>query len=176
MSINANSRIVIKETADKPAGIVVPAPNRIAEIIAQKGSCEWSDIKGAHKEVAECCECDAADIPDDRTFRDAWEMDMDAADSTYSGKRVRLNKAKGVEIAKQKIREVRNKKLKDMDVKAIIADEKGDKAKKAEVITKKQKLRDATDDPRLTLADNEVDLKLAMSCICDECEAEDVEV
>ena len=62
--------------------------------------------------------------------------------------------------------------LKKKDLEVMRADEEGDTAKKAAAVASKQKLRDATDDVRLTNAADEVELKSAMEAICAECEAE----
>ena len=100
---NANTRVIVQDDPNSPVKIVVPAPKRVAEIIKAKGSFSMDDIKGAHKEASNFCECDASELPTDRTFRNAWDLDADASDPTYSGKRVKLNKAKGQQIAKDRV-------------------------------------------------------------------------
>lgn len=94
---------------------------------------------------------DVSAIPIDRTFRNAWrnnaagkpEVDMPAAR----------------ELWRDKMRRARGPKLAALDVEYQRADEAADAGKKAEVVKRKQLLRDVTDDPRIEAAKTPDDLK-----------------
>jgi len=92
---------------------------------------------------------DAADIPADRTFRDAWE-DNDG---------VKVNMPKAREIHKVKLRLLRGPKMAALDIAYMRADEIGDSAEKARIKAQKQALRDVTADPRISAATTPDDLK-----------------
>lgn len=80
------------------------------------------------------------DIPQDRTFRDAWVR-------APKGIGVDMPKARG--IYRARLREFRAPLLYALDVQYQRADETGDKASKAAVAQAKQRLRDAPEDPRI---------------------------
>lgn len=94
-------------------------------------------------------EIDPADLPADRTFRNAW-----IDDGT-----LRVNQRKAAEIHKDRLRRDRAPLLAALDVEYQRADETGDAKKKEEIVARKQKLRDITADPRLTSAVTPDDLK-----------------
>lgn len=163
--MDINSRIVIQDDVNSPAKIVVPSPSAVAR------TSDWNQIKGAHQGAVEKVECTKDDLPSDRTFRNAWDIDKDATDPTYAGKRVKLNLTKGQEIAKENIRITRAPVLARLDVEYMQADEAGNSAGKSAAAAKKQTARDATADARITAATNEVELKAAMEAIQAEIEA-----
>jgi len=72
---------------------------------------------------------------------------------------ITVNMTKAVEIKKDQIRAERNPKLAALDVEFMRAVEAGDTAKQAEISTKKQALRDATDDPAIAAATTPDELK-----------------
>lgn len=76
-------------------------------------------------------------LPADRVFRDAWTDDN--ATPTVD---IRVDKAN--EIHRNKLRELRQPLMNKLDVDYTRADEVGDKTKKQDIATKKQKLRDIT--------------------------------
>jgi hypothetical protein len=86
---------------------------------------------------------DQADIPTDRTFRNAWKLD---------GETVGIDMAKAREIHKTRIREARAPMLASLDVEYQRADERGEADKKRHIADRKQALRDVTADPRLAAA------------------------
>lgn len=90
---------------------------------------------------------DDADIPKDRTFRNAWDKNL-VVDMT-----------KAVEIQKNTLRFMRAQKLLDTDVEFLKAIEAGDTKKQQEISEKKQALRDVTNDPRLAAAKTPEELK-----------------
>jgi len=72
---------------------------------------------------------------------------------------ITVNMTKAVEIKKDMIRAEREPKLAALDVEFMRAVEAGDTAKQAEISTKKQALRDATDDPAIAAATTPDELK-----------------
>ena len=77
---------------------------------------------------------DNSELPSDQTFRDALEVN--------SG--IKFNHEKAKIIWKNKWREARKPKLASLDIDFIRAVESGNQAKQAEIIGKKQALRDVT--------------------------------
>lgn len=91
-------------------------------------------------------------IPQDRSFRDAWE-DKD---------KITVNMPKAREVHKQKLRAIRAPLLVAADVEFMRAVETGDKVAQAAATTKKQALRDATDFADIASAATPDELKLAI--------------
>lgn len=86
---------------------------------------------------------DRKDVPDDRTYRNAWKSD---------GARVVHDMAKAREVHRQRIRRVRAAKLTELDVAYQRADEGGDFGLKQVIARRKQELRDLTADPAIDAA------------------------
>lgn len=76
-----------------------------------------------------------------------------------------VNMEKAKEIAKDTVRANRKQLLEQLDVEMMRALESGDTAKQTEIATKKQALRDATDNPLLTAAETPEDLKAAIPTV-----------
>ncbi len=87
---------------------------------------------------------------DDRTFRDAWEID---------GKGVKVWMERAREIHKQHLRRQRESEFDKLDVEQMIALGYGDKAEQDLVEAKKQKLRDAPSHPAIAMAKTPDELK-----------------
>lgn len=79
---------------------------------------------------------------------------------------VNMNKAR--EIKKDLIRLERDPKLAELDVAFMKAVEQGDTALQAEIATKKQALREATDDPAIQAASTPEELKAIVPAALDE--------
>ncbi len=92
-------------------------------------------------------------IPTDRTFRDAWKVVAGGVDHDMT---------KAREIHKARLRVMRVPKLAQLDTEYMRADEDGDAAKKAEIVSKKQALRDVTAHPDIAAAQNIAQLKAAI--------------
>ena len=75
---------------------------------------------------------DESEIPTDRTFRNAWNYDL----------KEDLSKSK--EIWKEKLRADRKPLLEELDVEYMKALELGDDVSQADIVARKQKLRDVT--------------------------------
>jgi hypothetical protein len=80
-------------------------------------------------------EIDPAHIPQDRTFRNAWTDDRPTATID-----VDMEKARPIHM--NRLRAVRNEKLKSLDVPYQIAMETGAEAERREIAARKQALRD----------------------------------
>lgn len=78
----------------------------------------------------------SADIPSDRTFRNAWEH------CPIKGAKVSVPKAKAIHL--EKLRSFRTPKLAALDIEYQKADEAGDTQAKKTIAAKKQALRDVT--------------------------------
>ena len=95
-------------------------------------------------EGAEYAIVDSNDLPNDRYFRDAW-----AFNSVIGAIDVDLTSAKNIHL--DNLRALREPLLKALDVEMLKAIEIGDDVLKAEVVQKKQALRDVT---KITLSDD----------------------
>lgn len=93
--------------------------------------------------------CEADEIPGDRTFRDAWELSPE--------KKCRVNIGKARDIQRQRLREQRAPKLAELDVAFMRALERGEPT--GAIVAEKQRLRDATSDPRIEAAQTLDELK-----------------
>jgi len=93
----------------------------------------------------------AATTPQDRTFRDAWQLDgQDVID-------VDMTKAR--EIWRDKIRTARKSKLEKLDAEFMKALEDGNTPLQTSLAAQKQALRDAPADPAIETAQTPEDLK-----------------
>lgn len=132
---------IIYQTEDGGIGIIIPAPEcglTIEEIAAK-------DVPaGVSFKIV-----DAADIPRDRTFRNAW------ADTGAIV--VNMNKAR--DIKRDQIRAQRAPLLAALDIEFMRASEKGDTGAMAAIAARKQALRDATKDPAIEAAATPDELK-----------------
>lgn len=117
--------------------IVIPVPNfkgTMEELVAK-------DVpSGVVSEIV-----DVADIPSDRTFRNAWEHD-----TTTAPEKIKVSMPKAKEIAHKKRRSDREEAFKPLDIKATIPSE----ATVAE--TARQAIRDAD-------AQKQIDIDNAMT-------------
>jgi hypothetical protein len=93
------------------------------------------------------------EIPEDRTFRNAWK-------DTPKGIAVDMPKAR--EIHKARLRNIRAPLLADLDTEYMRADEAGDAAEKKRIAKRKQELRDVTDHPAIAKAKTPDELKAAI--------------
>lgn len=121
--------------------IVVPAP----------GATQADAMKAVPPD-AEFKVVDKSEIPEDRTFRDAWEKQG-------AGIGHNMDKAKAIKL--DQVRAERAPMLAALDVEFMRAVEAGDTAKQAEIAAKKQALRDATKDPAILNAESVEELKAA---------------
>lgn len=97
---------------------------------------------------------DAADIPSDRSFRDAWRHGKEGV--------VMVDMDIAIEVHKTRLRAARAPMLAALDVEYQRADEAADPIAKASIVERKQQLRDITKLRRLTEAKS-VDELLSVS-------------
>lgn len=93
---------------------------------------------------------EAADIPPDRSFRNAWRHDAGV---------ISVDMPKAREVHKAHIRKARQAALTALDVAYQRADETGDAAGKAQIAKRKQALRDLTAHPGIAKAATPQDLQ-----------------
>lgn len=96
---------------------------------------------------------DESEIPADRTFRNAWKADLT------------VDMVKAREIHRAKLRDIRKPLLEALDTDYMRADEAGDTALKAQIASKKQALRDVTDDPAIAAATSPEELKAVLPSV-----------
>lgn len=89
------------------------------------------------------------DMPNDRVFRDAWDVDTSRSSITIDMSRAR-------EIWRDKIRQARASEFSKLDTEFMMALERGQDTKK--IVERKQKLRDATKDPAIESAKTPAEL------------------
>lgn len=147
------------------AAIVCPSPEFI------KSGKSPTEMNGHPGSGVPHVQCDESEIPSDRTFRNAWKLDVTKGPEDFPGKPIKCDMAKAVALAKDKVREVRNPKLAALDVEYQRADESNDNAGKAAVVAKKNQLRDAPADARLVAASDHDGLKAAMEAVIADVEA-----
>lgn len=93
---------------------------------------------------------EGSDLPQDRTFRDAWVFD---------GKKVTHDMPKVRDVHRDRLRRARIPKFEALDVAYQCADEAGDAGEKRRIGQRKQALRDVTADPRIEAAQTPDELK-----------------
>lgn len=93
---------------------------------------------------------DALELPQDRTFRNAWKD---------TGAAVAHDMPKCRELHKDTLRRIRAPLMTALDTAYLRADEVGDLAEKARIAAKKQALRDVTADPAIAAATTPEELK-----------------
>lgn len=127
-------------------------PGRVA-ILVPDANCGLSIADIAAKDVPQGVPyeiVDEADIPTDRTFRNAW---------TKAGKSIATDMPKARDIWRDRMREVRAPLLAALDVAYLKADEEGKLAVKAGIAAQKAALRDVTQDAAIEAAATPEDLK-----------------
>lgn len=119
-----------------------------AEAIAK-----WPAHRQAEINTAAIRPIDQAEIPQDRTYRNAW---------TDTGASIGHDMVKAQELHRAVLRRVRAPLLAELDVAYIRADEAGDAAAKASIASQKQVLRDVTEDPAIVAAKTFEELKASI--------------
>lgn len=128
---------------DNPDGsvrILIPAKGMdINEVLARQG-------------ITDAVIVEDHEVPSDRTFRNAWVKGQ-------GPNKVDVDMPKAREIHMTKIRKARDKKLADMDVQYMRADEAGNASEKAAIAQQKQALRDIPTTFDLSVATTPDELK-----------------
>lgn len=163
MEIN-NMRIIYTRASDGGVSVVIPARQEdvvrslshdkaMSKLIAKMSPIDfmhWVRKRDVPKDAINVKIVDDSDIPDDRTFRDAWHHD---------GKEISVHMEKAREIHKAKLRRARSPLLEKLDTEFLHALEKGNKAKLKEIADEKQRLRDITAHPDIEQAATPDELK-----------------
>lgn len=99
-----------------------------------------------------------SELPATREFRAAWRDHGKIVEDISECRK----------IYKDRLREARKPLLESLDIEYQIADEQGNTARKREVAIEKQRLRDATDDPRIEAAQTVEELRTINPLIKEE--------
>lgn len=146
---------------------IVPALRELVEVTPAEWRPETDTefcqrlIDGGHDVPAEAREVaivDAADIPADRTFRNAWRGARDAAEPVALGC-VHVCMAAARNLHRDAIRAVRATKMAALDVAYMRALERGLSGEMTRITARKQALRDAPADPAIEAAKTPEELK-----------------
>lgn len=113
------------------------------------------------QEVVSWREIDISGIPSDRTFRNAW---CDVTPEPV----IDIDMTKARNIHRDRLREMRAPKLAALDIEYQRADEAGDTQAKRDISSRKQALRDVTDDPAIDAAKTPEELKLVIPAALQE--------
>lgn len=132
-------QLCVLSRADGGISILKIKPEKSVEEEISK----WKETAAAEWLPASVLPCSPDDIPQDRTFRNAWKRQVG---------RVVVDMTQAREIHRSRLRVMRGPKLAALDVDVVRALESGDQAKLAEIAAKKQALRDVTSDPAIDAA------------------------
>ncbi len=150
-------KVRIYQPASGPAQVVIPNPRLRAEGESED---EFIARIALHAEAAspvlaaigDRADVDVSALPPDRDFRDAWRL---------SGGAPRVDMTAAREIHRTKLRAARAPKLAELDAEYIRELEKGGQGRPADVVTKKQTLRDLPAEPAIDAAETPDDLRAA---------------
>ncbi len=132
--MNPNTRIAYTQP-DGTVAIVIPTPEFIAGGGDINQLMEKSVPEGALRAIVR-----EDEIPSDRYFRDAWVLDEG----------IKVHRATAEQIHLNKLREIRDEKLKEQDIEYQKALEFRDDAAMNRIANKKKKLRDMPEDVDFT--------------------------
>jgi hypothetical protein len=113
----------------------------------------WHPNLQSEIDIAGIREITLDEVPTDRTFRDAWKLDL-----TH-------DMAKARDIQREHLRRLCAPKLAALDVEYQRADEAGDVALKRQIAAQRQALRDVTGDPAIEAAQAPDELKAVIPAV-----------
>jgi hypothetical protein len=122
---------IIYTRPDGGIDVIVPAPAFVARFASEDEAMEALRAKRVPAGALDAAIVET--VPDDRAFRDAWELDQAS---------VAVNMPKARAIHMDRIRRARDTELQALDVETMKAVGKGDDTERDRVETEKQKLRD----------------------------------
>ena len=136
-------KVIMFENIDGTVGICAPDQGYINNLLLERdteGELIYPDSDACIVAIAEK-DCggfpyeivEHSQLPQDRTFRNAWKVKAGGAD-------VDMPKARTIQM--DRIREKRSTKWDDLDQEYMICDEQGDAPGKSEIAAQKQVLRD----------------------------------
>lgn len=136
------TKVAVYTNKDGGLNVLIPADPAMIESIAER------DIpSGTEYHII-----DRSELPQDRTFRNAWKHEEGVVSHC-------MDKCR--EIHKAHLREKRAPLLAALDLEYMRADEEGDAMKKNRIAADKQSLRDITKHPDIASAKTPEELKLA---------------
>ena len=118
---------------DGGVSVVVPDPHYIAEFASEAEAIAAILAKDVPADASDVVEITTADLPGNRLFRDDWRM---------AGGRPRVDMTLARETHMNRIREMRDQKLAELDTEWQKALEENDAAKRRNIEAEKQRLRD----------------------------------
>ena len=134
-------RKIIYQRLDGGVSVVHPVINTLGEVAGfTEAQAEQRAFAKLPADAINPRFVDAADIPTDRTFRDAWKPDLT------------VDMPKAREIHREHLRQMRAPLLAALDAEYLRADELGDLTEKARIASKKIALRNVTADPAIGAA------------------------
>jgi len=142
--------------ADGGVSIVCPLPKSEVEVVlgamtdSEHDEHVWATSVPVN--AVDAVYIENAAIPADREFRAAFKL---------NGKSIAFDLVKAKELQLEKIRQARAPKLLALDTDFMLALENGDEAKKLEVVSAKQALRDITEPLKALVPTSIEDVKMA---------------
>lgn len=124
---------IIYTRPDGGVSVVCPTPEFMSSFENESEAISALREKNVPADATNIKECNVADLPHRDSFRSAW---------TQTGDTPTVDMAKARVIKTDQIRPERNKRLADLDVTYLRADEAGDTATKEKIAVQKQKMRD----------------------------------
>jgi len=144
-------RKILYSRPDGGLSVVHPVRNTLGETLTTDAEIEQRAWDKLPTDAINPQFIDAAVVPADRTFRNAW---------SHGGSTVNVDMGKAREIHKDKLRELRKPLLEALDVQFMRALELGQDTKA--IVDKKQALRDVTSDAAISAAKTPDELKAAI--------------
>ena len=152
---------IVFPRADGGVSIVAPAPEFLAKYpteaeglaALQERQLAVFALEGVVIDETNICLCEEAEVPADRTFRDAWERD-----TTASPDPLRTDMPKARTIHMDRIRAARDRRLEEKDREFMRAVESKDNARQNAIAAEKQALRDIPQTFDLTVAKDAAEL------------------
>ena len=144
---------IVYTRPDGGVSVVAPAPDSIARFKTEADAIAAVQAQNIPTDATNILECTVADIPIDRTFRDAWERDLVGAVP------IRTDMPQARMIHMGRIRAARDAKLKTLDGPWMRAIGQGNTTEAARIEAQRQTLRDIPQTLDLTTAATPDDLK-----------------
>jgi len=150
-----NTKAIIVTTLDGSVRVIHKSPN---------AKVSWAQVRERAEQdpdVSSARLVSITKVPSDRYFRGAWRS-TGLTDDIH----IDLPAARNIHI--DEIRSIRDEKLKSLDIEMLKAIEVGDTVKQAEIVAKKEALRNMPDDPRFESITDPDELKAFMPEILTE--------
>lgn len=142
---------IVYTRPDGGLSIIAPTPDFVKGCKSLRAALAIIRAKDVPKDAVNVMVCDAADLPQDRTYRDAW--------CCQDSKNIEIDMPKARDIHMGKIRASRNAALEREDTALMRAVESGNESAVRAVAKHKQKLRDIPQTFDLSRAETPDELK-----------------